>query len=54
MGRLRLALRSRIEGDIAEAARSFSPDDVVSRFLGGGLSKNQPVDAPPWGGWRSR
>ena len=43
MGRLRLALRSRIEGDIAEAARSFSPDYVVSRFLGGGLTKNEPV-----------
>ena len=44
MGRLSLALRSRVEGEIAEESRSFSPDYVVSRFLGGSLVSNEPVD----------
>jgi pilus assembly protein CpaB len=35
MGGLSLALRSQVEGEIAEAHRSFSPDYVVSQFLGG-------------------
>jgi len=35
MGRLSLSLRSQVEGEIAEAHRSFSPDYVVSQFLGG-------------------
>ncbi len=44
MGRLSLALRSRIEGEIAEIRRSYSPDYVVSRFLGGGFAANNVVE----------
>jgi pilus assembly protein CpaB len=46
MGRLNIALRSRVEGEIAEAARPYSPDYVVSRFLGGtGADGTVPVAA---------
>ena len=45
MGRLSLALRSRIEGEIAEVRRGYSADYVVSRFLGGNLAANEVVEA---------
>ena len=45
MGRLSLALRSRIEGEIAEIRRGYSADFVVSRFLGGEFAVNNVAEA---------
>jgi pilus assembly protein CpaB len=43
MGRLSLALRSKVEGEIAEQRRSYSPDYIVSSFLGGTQSNDATV-----------
>jgi pilus assembly protein CpaB len=43
MGRLSLALRSQVEGEIAEQHRNYSPDYIVSSFLGGTQSNGATV-----------